>query len=189
MSKAAARSRQRRRAAALRAVHGERVTAKSFRPRGSDRHAADDYDLAAVAGRRAGAPVAARAEVVAPLARCGLPVAQALGAGVECPGEPVGEGARGGVGVVDHERERARALRRARPGERGREILPHAAVPARDRTAMIEGTAVKREVRHPRKDDRIATPTFRGQAGRGVRGCGRRSRETRVPRSQPARPR
>jgi hypothetical protein len=69
--------------------------------------------VAAVAGRRAGPPVAARAEVVAPLYRCGLAPAEPLGAGVEGPGEPVGEGARRGVGVVDDERERARALRRA----------------------------------------------------------------------------
>jgi hypothetical protein len=109
--------------------------------------------VAAVAGRRARPPVAARAEVVAPLDRCGLALSEPLGTPAESPAEPVREGAGRGVGVIDQQRERARALRHRRPGERRREIFSFAAVPARDRPAVIEGAAVKREVRHHRKDD------------------------------------
>jgi hypothetical protein len=57
--------------------------------------------VAAVAGWRPRAAVPARAEVVAPLDRCGLPLAKPLGARVEPPAEPVGKGPRRRVGVVD----------------------------------------------------------------------------------------
>jgi hypothetical protein len=50
-------------------------------------------------------------------------------------------------------------------------MLPLAVVTARDRPAVIKGAALKREVRHPRKDDRIAAPACRSDGRcRGVGG-------------------
>lgn len=51
--------------------------------------------------RRAGPPVADRAEVVAALARRALPLGEAAGSGVDAPGEPVRERAARGIGIVD----------------------------------------------------------------------------------------
>ncbi len=50
--------------------------------------------MAAVARRRTRSPVTARAEVVAPLDRCGLALAEPLGTRAESPAEPVREGTR-----------------------------------------------------------------------------------------------
>jgi hypothetical protein len=50
-----------------------------------------------------------------------------------------------------------------------REILPLTAVPPRNRLLVLEGTALKSELRHPHQNDRIATRTPHGH-GRGVPG-------------------
>jgi hypothetical protein len=62
-------------------------------------------------------------------------------------------------------------------------------VPTRDRPAVLERAAVKQELRHPRKDDRIATPRLRDHGrrrvawalGRGVSVGRQRSAGTRRP--------
>jgi hypothetical protein len=80
--------------------------------------------VAAVAGRRAGPSVAARAEVVAPLDRCALALVEPRGTGVERPAEPVGEGPPPGR-RGRRPPARASACPPARPTmTAGREILP-----------------------------------------------------------------
>jgi hypothetical protein len=110
-----------------------------------------------VAGRRARPPVTARAEIVASLDRRGLSLTKPSGAGVKPPAEPVGEGPRRGVGVVDNQRQRARAFRHVRPSQRRREILPLTGIPPRNRLAVFEDAAQKHKLRHPQQNERTAT--------------------------------
>ena len=57
--------------------------------------------------RRAGPPVADRAEVAAALPRRALPLGEAAASGVDAPGEPVRERAARGIGMVEDEGQRA----------------------------------------------------------------------------------
>jgi hypothetical protein len=85
---------------------------------GVERVEAEEVAVAAV--RRAGAGVASRSEAVAPFARRGLALIEAVGARIDAPREPMGEGAHRGVRVIHDEGQEARSRRRAREGQRWR---------------------------------------------------------------------
>ena len=60
-------------------------------------------------------------------------------------------------------------------------------MPPRNRPALPEGAALKHEVCHPKKDDRIAAPTFRGHGGGKVCGGGQCPRKGGSSRFSPSR--
>src|SRR5215211_439233 len=101
----------------------------------------EEVAVRAVTGRRAGPAIAGRAKVVAALDGRGLTFAQPACRGLEPPGQPVSEGPAGRVRVIEDQSERRCAVRHARPGEWRREILPLAAVPARDRLPVRKRAA------------------------------------------------
>jgi hypothetical protein len=108
----------------------------------------EDVPMPPVPGRCTGPSIADRSEVVAPLARRGLALAQPARGGVESPRDPVREDAPRRIEVVDDERQRSRPVRNVRPAKRRREILAVAHVPARDRLRVVEGGALEDEIGH-----------------------------------------
>lgn len=93
-------------------------------------------EVAVRAGRRARAGVADGAEVVGALGAGGCE--DSLGIWADVPDEPVGEGARRGVGVVDDEDHRTGAARDAGDCEGGRRVFTLTGEAGGDRGAVGE---------------------------------------------------
>jgi len=104
--------------------------------------------VASVPTRRAWPPVADRAEVVAPLQRCCLPVGKPTCVRGDAPGEPMDEAPGWRVRIVQDQCERPRPPRWRRPRQWWRVILAVAGVAARDGPSRHKGAAREREPGH-----------------------------------------
>jgi hypothetical protein len=96
--------------------------------------------VGAVPGRRARTAPAAHPEVIAPLGRRRLPLAQRPRRRVDVPRQPVRERSHRRVRVLDDQRQRPRARRRIAPRQRGRDVLALARIPARDLAACVNAS-------------------------------------------------
>ena len=109
---------------------------------------AEDVTVRPVARRRAGTAVAGRTEVVSPLARRGLALAEPACCRIETPGNPVREDTARGVRIVDDQGQRLRPRGHVRPAKRRRDIITFAGMAVGDRLRVLEGAAFEGELGH-----------------------------------------